>query len=279
MKFKIRHSTEYLFDSEVFLEPHYFRFRPIQTAYLTVLDFSIAVLPKPTGHKIFQDEDHNVVDFCWFDGMTKKLTIHVESVIETKSFNPFDFILHPASFNQIPFTYTDQQKQLLFSALEKQPISNALKEYGALLLKDANFNTLQYLTTLTKQLHNDFTVEYREEGPPLLPDETFKLKRGSCRDLAWMQINLVRQQGIAAHFVSGYYYFDMEEPAYELHAWVAVFLPGTGWLGLDPSHGVLTGNTHFPIASSAHSENTMPVFGGIRGSATSKLKTLLSIDT
>jgi transglutaminase-like putative cysteine protease len=62
-----------------------------------------------------------------------------------------------------------------------------------------------------------------------------------------MQINLLRQLGIAARFVSGYYYFDMDEPAYELHAWVDVFIPGIGWLGLDPSHGILTGNTHFQL--------------------------------
>jgi transglutaminase-like putative cysteine protease len=116
---------------------------------------------------------------------------------------------------------------------------------------------------LTKQLHDDFKVEYREEGAPLRPDDTFNLKKGSCRDLSWMQINLLRQLGIAARFVSGYYYFDM---AYELRVG-GRFIPGIGWLGLDP-HGIFTGNTHFPIASSAHFENTMPVSGGIRGSAT-----------
>jgi transglutaminase-like putative cysteine protease len=93
-----------------------------------------------------------------------------------------------------------------------------------------------------------------------------------------MQINLVRQLGIAARFVSGYYYFDMDTPNYELHAWIEVFLPGIGWLGLDPSHGIFTGNTHFPLASSAHYENTMPVSGGIRGSASSKLITQLAIE-
>jgi transglutaminase-like putative cysteine protease len=82
-----------------------------------------------------------------------------------------------------------------------------------------------------------------------------------------MQINLLRQLGMQLVFV-GYYYFDMDEPAYELHVG-GRFIPGIGWLGLDPSHGILTGNTHFPIASSAHFDNTMPVSGGIRGSATS----------
>jgi transglutaminase-like putative cysteine protease len=72
-----------------------------------------------------------------------------------------------------------------------------------------------------------------------------------------MQINLLRQLGIAARFVSGYYYFDMDEP--RITCVGGRFIPGIGWLGLDPSHGILTGNTHFPIASSAHFDNTMPV--------------------
>ncbi len=277
MKIKIRHTTEYVFDSEVFLEPHYLRFRPSQTSYVDVAEFSISIEPQSAGHKIIQDEDNNVMDFCWFEGMTHELTIKAESNLETKPYNPFDFLIYPQSYNQLPFQYDKLQKKILFSALESQSISQELMDYGNAILKDSNFNTIQFLTNLTKQLHKDFSVEYREVGSPLQPDETFKLKIGSCRDLTWMQISLLRQLGVAARFVSGYYYFDMEEPAYELHAWVDVFLPGIGWLGLDPSHGILTGNTHFPIASSAYFENTMPVSGGIRGSATSKLITQLLI--
>lgn len=276
--FKIIHNTNYLFDSEVFLEPHYLRFRPRPTPCIDVVDFNMTILPKPQGHKIIRDEEHNVVDFCWFEGMTKKLSINTVSVLKVKPYNPFDFILYPENINTLPFQYNKLQEKLLFSALEVHPISQELIDYGTNLQKGSDHNTIQYVSLLTKQLHDDFIVEYREDGSPLSPDKTFKLKRGSCRDLSWMQIHLLRQQGIAARFVSGYYYFDMEKPQFELHAWVQVFLPGTGWLGLDPSHGILTGNNHFPIASSAYFEHTMPVSGGIRGSATSKLITQLLIE-
>lgn len=278
MKLKITHTTTYAFNSEVFLEPHYLRFRPRQTAYVDLNEFSMSIVPKPSGHKIIQDEENNVVDFCWFDGVTNSLSITVESVLETKPFNPFDFILEPQSYNQLPFEYDESKKKLLFPHLDGFPISQEFIEYGTAILEKAKFNTIHFLTQLTNQLHKDFTVEYREDGAPFLPEHTFEIKRGSCRDLSWMLINLLRHQGIAARFVSGYYYFDMIVPAFELHAWVDVFLPGIGWLGLDPSHGILTGNTHFPIATSSHYENTMPVSGGIRGSASSKLITELQIE-
>ncbi|MFI8604164.1 transglutaminase domain-containing protein [Cellulophaga baltica] len=277
MKFKITHVTTYLFDSEVFLEPHYLRFRPCQTSYVDVSDFITTIHPQPAGHKIVQDEDNNVVEFCWFEGMTAQLTIRAESVLQTKSYNPFNFLIYPQSFNTLPLQYNDLQKKLLFSALELLPISKGLIDYALSILKRSNFNTISYLTNLIKHLHDDFSVEYRADGPPFMPEETFQLKRGSCRDLSWMLICILRQQGIAARFASGYYYFDMIAPAYELHAWVDVYLPGNGWFGLDPSHGIFTGNTHFPLASSAHYQHTMPVSGGIRGSANSKLNTQLII--
>lgn len=278
INFKIIHETTYSFSDEVFLEPHYLRFRPKQTPFIDVTKFSIALKSEPEGHRVIEDEEHNVIDFCWFEKLTKRFTIHVESSLETKAFNPFDFIIHPDSFNTVPFTYSEHQIQVLYSALQKKQLDPALLDYANAILESSNFNTVTFIANLTIQIHKDFSVEYREDGPPLSPEHTFEIKKGSCRDLSWMQINLLRHLGVAARFVSGYFYFDMQNPSYELHAWIEVFIPGTGWLGFDPSHGILTGNTHFPLASSAIPENTMPVSGGIRGSATSQLITHLSIE-
>tara|TARA_R110002012_G_scaffold125408_2_gene276844 strand:- start:6909 stop:7751 length:843 start_codon:yes stop_codon:yes gene_type:complete len=278
MNYKIIHETTYLFDGDVFLEPHYLRFRPKQTPFIDVTHFSISLKSAPQGHSIIEDEEHNTIDFCWFEKLTNRLTIHVESYLETKDHNPFNFIIHPDSFNTLPFTYSEHQYQILFASLQKQALNQELLDYANTILNAAQCNTVAFVTNLTTQIHQDFIVEYRESGPPMSPNQTFKLKRGSCRDLTWMQINILRNHGIAARFVSGYFYFDMEKPIYELHAWVEVFIPGTGWLGFDPSHGVLTGNTHFSVASSAIAENTMPVSGGIRGSATTQLLTQLTIE-
>jgi transglutaminase-like putative cysteine protease len=278
MKFKITHESTYLFDGQIFLEPHYLRFRPRKTSFLEVLDFSIAIHASPSGHRIVVDEENNMVDFCWFEGMIDQLYIKAESVLEITPFNPFDFIIQPEHYNRLPFAYNAFQHKLLFATLDATAISQELINYGNNVLKASNYNTISYLIDLTKTIHTDFMVVYREAGDPMLPDETFKSKQGSCRDLSWMLIHLLRHNGIAARFTSGYYYFEMENPTYELHAWVDVFLPGTGWIGLDASHGILTGNTHFPVASSAHFSHTMPVSGSIRGSANSVLNTTLSIE-
>ncbi len=277
MKIKINHDTHYTFDAEIFLEPHYLRFQPRNTVYCQVQSMSLNISPVPEGNTLMRDEENNVINFCWFGGMTQKLSIKLETTIEIAEFNPFDFLISPFHYNQLAFTYTEQEQILLSAALSKQSIGKDLKQYGLEIQKASSQETLPFLAQLTQRIHEDFEVIYREEGAPWQPDNTFTKRKGSCRDLAWMQIMLLRQTGFAARFVSGYYYFIMEKPDYELHAWVEVFLPGAGWVGLDPSHGVMTGNTHIPVVSSAFPENTMPVTGSIRGAANMTLQTDLMI--
>ena len=93
-----------------------------------------------------------------------------------------------------------------------------------------------------------------------------------------MQIQLLRNLGLAAGFVSGYYYVDVEDPQYELHAWIEVFVPGAGWIGFDPSNRFVTANMHISVCSSAHYGNTMPVSGSVHGDAQAQLKTQLIIE-
>ncbi len=278
MKFRIKHDTVYKFSSEVFLEPHYLRFKPKTAPNRELKDFQLNVFPQPAGISEQIDSENNIVHFCWFDGMSTDLTIKSESIVEIQEYNPFNFILHPQEYNELPFTYSGAVANSLQSALEVQGMTDSLLKYGQKILNQSNSQTIEFLTNLTRQIHSDFIIKARELGEPYSPGQTLKVRTGSCRDVAWMQIHLLRDIGIASRFVSGYFYPIVKDPQFELHAWVEVFLPGAGWVGFDPSNGILVGNSHIPIATSSQFENTMSVTGSIRGSASSMLTTQLLME-
>ncbi len=278
MKFRIIHETIYKYSSEVFFEPHFFRFRPKNTPFIAVENFNLKIEPETTGLTEQIDAENNFIHFCWFEGLNNEMTVMVDMTVETLEFNPFNFILYPDEYYNVPFRYSESINKIVQPSLNVFNISESLIEYGKKVLKDSGPNTLNFLTNLTRQIHSDFELEYRHTGEPHKSEKTFELKQGSCRDLAWMQIQLLRHFGIASRFVSGYYYIQMEKPEFELHAWVEVFLPGAGWLGLDPSHGIVAGNTHIPVAASSNYQNTMPVSGTVRGDAESNLITNLKIE-
>ncbi len=278
MRFKIIHITEYEFSKSVFLEPHYLIFKPKNAPHLELESHSLKLSITPAGISEQLDAEENFVHFCWFEGMHKKINITSEAVVNSIDYNPFNFLIYPLHFNTIPFSYSDNLVILLQKYLTAETVNDELLSYGKTILISKNNNTIPFLTELTISIHADFVVESREEGIPFEPDKTFRLKKGSCRDLVWMQIHLLRNLGIASRFVSGYYYVDVEDPRYELHAWTEVFLPGAGWIGFDPSNGITTSHTHIAVATSSHYENTMPVSGTLRGDATSTLKTTLVIE-
>lgn len=278
MRFKIIHKSEYEFSKSVFLEPHYLMFKPKNAPHLELESHSLELSITPSGISEQLDAEENFVHFCWFDGLHKKINITSEAIVNTHEYNPFNFLIYPLQFNTIPFSYSDNLVVLLQKYLTTETVNEALLSYGNTILASKNNATLSFLTQLTIDIHADFVVESREEGIPFQPDKTFRLKKGSCRDLVWMQIHLLRHLGIASRFVSGYYYVDVEDPQYELHAWTEVFLPGAGWIGFDPSNGITTSHTHIAVASSSHYVNTMPVSGTLRGNATSQLSTTLVIE-
>jgi len=277
IKLSIIHKTVYDFTGEVFLEPHYLRFKPKIVPHYKVNKFHLEVYPKPTGISEQLDAENNTVHLCWFDGMTQQLVVNCDLIVEVQDYNPFDFILHPQLYFDMPFEYSDSLLNSLRPSLNGERITKPLAEYGQRILSNVNLKTVEFVTHLTRQIHSDFTIESRELGNPYTPEQAFDLKIGSCRDLSWMMIHLLRSMGIASRFVSGYFYPIVEDPHFELHAWVEVFLPGAGWIGLDPSNGIMTGMSHIPISSSSHFENTMPVTGSVRGSAQSVLSSQLFI--
>jgi transglutaminase-like putative cysteine protease len=273
VKLIITHRTEYKFSSRVFLEPHLLRFRPKAFPFISLEAFDFQVSPTPIGVSEGLDAENNFMCWCWFEGLHKKMSITSELVVENNNLNPFNFVIHPEHYSELPFQMDSSLSSPLQPALSKQEIGNSLLSYGKTLLDESKNLTIDFLSLLTRRIHQDFTLEVRKEGKPMAAATTFGLGRGSCRDFAWMQLQLLRNLGIATRFVSGYFYPVADVSEYELHAWVEVYLPGAGWVGFDPSHGIMAADSHVAIASSANAESTMSVTGTIRGESTSELFT------
>lgn len=271
MQIRINHQTIYRFSEPVFLEPHYLRFQPRPMPYLSLDTFQLSIQPPTQGLQGRLGPENNFIHFAWFDGLHSELRIQAIMEVSCLPYNPFQFLIYPAEFTSLPFHYPDSLQKRLYACLQTTPLSESLMVFLQSIRSESQNQTVDFLTELTRRIHTDLASIYRETGPPMTPEETFKQGKGSCRDLSWMQIHLLRQLGLAARFVSGYLYLDVEEPSYELHAWVEVFLPGGGWVGLDPTHGMLVGNNHIPVAASAQYAQTMPVTGSIRGEAQTEL--------
>lgn len=272
MQIEICHTTEYMYSKAVFLEPHHLRLKPKSTANSSLSSFKLDIEPARKGFSSYNDVENNEICFCWFEGLHKQLKVNVKSLINLTEYNPFNFLIHPSEFLDVPFQYAKKDRELLQPYYQPNTLPKKMKAYLDDILSTVNYQTIDLLTALTKSIHNDYTVETREEGVPHDIAYTFEQKRGSCRDLVWMQIHLLRSLGMGTRFVSGYFYLKADKPIFELHAWLEVYIPGAGWIGFDPSHGMITGCYHIPLASSAFFENTMPVSGSIRGEAESTLK-------
>lgn len=243
-RLNIVHETRYDFSNEVFLDPHYLRFKPRTTPYNQLVSHDVRITPIPSNHNALSDAENNLAQLYHFHGMHRNLVIYAVSEVVLNENNPYDFMVFPENYLDMPFEYSPMLKSILGATLFTTQMGHPLMSYGSLIMETSYYKTVGFINTLTERIHADFFRESRLEGIPYEPDQTFNQKRGSCRDLSWMQIQLLRNLGIAARFCSGYYFMGPVSTAHELHAWVEAYIPGAGWVGFDPSHGAMAGGTH-----------------------------------
>ena len=276
MLFKIKHITHYTYSSEVFLEPHLLRVVPRTDAYQTLKTFDLEISPLPTtkNEKVGLSNPHDYM--LWFEGQTKELNIIATSLVEISNPNPFNFIIYPFTATQLPMRYPDfiheQLMPYLMTVSQSKQVGMLAKE----LMLDIDFQTLAFVTHLTRYIYKNFKIEpVRPNSAPISPEITLEKKAGSHKDLAYLQLALFREAGIAARYVNGYY-LDDEDKKY-LHAWVEVYLQGAGWKGFDPTIGMAVGERHIVVNASNSPILTNLVIGTFRGNAHSQLDTEIKI--
>ena len=281
MKLRVTHTTSYSYSSPVTLSPHYLRFKPQSRDYLSIDDFVLAITPEPNSISERLDAENNPVSQIWLDPVPiETIDFSMEMTVTLHPFDPFHFLLDPpVNCMDNRFYYPDEFKDFLTPYLAvDSPQNESFIPFLSSRVKGCDKSCILFITDLTRHIHNNFSYESKEDNVLLNAGAIFENRSGSCKELSWMLIQMLRHVGLASRFVSGYAYNPILGDGHELHAWVEVLLPGAGWIGLDPSSGLLTDEHYIPVATSFHPNNTMPITGNFRGEATSTLTTNVNIE-
>jgi transglutaminase-like putative cysteine protease len=276
MRFTIQHNTRYRYSGPVELGPQQLRFYPRDDGAQRVLNFQLDISPLPLGRNDHLDLEGNRVTQIWFGQQTDHFDIGVMMEVETLRQNAFDFIMDPEAA-VLPINHA---KDFSFARayLERIEQDDSVTAFAAEASLAVNKDTLRFLDSLNHQLFSDYTHIHRDTGAPQSPAHTLQSRHGACRDLAVLFVDCCRCEGIAARFASGYQKGNLQSEERHLHAWPEVYLPGAGWRGYDPTHGMALADTHVTVAAAAHSSDTMPVTGGFKGNGvTSTLDNSLDI--
>lgn len=271
----LHHKTHYKFDRAVNLSPHEVRLRPAAHARTPIESYSLKVRPEKHFLNWQQDPYGNWLARLVFPEKTTELSIEVDLVADMTVINPFDFFLE-AYAEAYPFQYTKDNQRELTAYLEVEPAGPRLTQWlqsarSELLGKP--INTIDFLVALNAKLQRDISYLIRMEPGVQTPEETLQRAQGSCRDSGWLLVQICRHFGIAARFASGYLIqltadqkaldgpSGTERDFTDLHAWCEAYLPGAGWIGLDPTSGLLAGEGHIPLACTAIPSSAAPVSG------------------
>jgi uncharacterized protein (DUF2126 family)/transglutaminase-like putative cysteine protease len=269
----LNHVTHYSYDRLVNLGPQVVRLRPAPHCRSKIISYSLKV--EPEGHFINwqQDPFANYQARLVFPDKTKEFKVTVDVVMDMAVYNPFDFFLEPEA-EEFPFSYQPDLKQELAPYLTPDPVTPLVQAY----LDKIDYTkrrSVIFLVDLNQSVHHAIKYTIRMEPGVQTPEETLTLASGSCRDSAWLMVQLLRNCGLAARFVSGYLIQlkpdvkSLDGPSgtevdfTDLHAWCEVYLPGAGWVGLDATSGLLAGEGHIPLACTPQPSGAAPIEGGV----------------
>ncbi|WP_019604751.1 DUF2126 domain-containing protein [Teredinibacter turnerae] len=267
----IHHNTYYKFDRLVNLSPHVIRLRPAPHSRTPIHAYSMKIKPETHFLNWQQDAFGNYLARIVFPERTNEFSVEVEVQADMTVINPFDFFLEESA-EEFPFTYSAQELKELQPYLEKKPGGPLFDELVKSIPLDKK-RTIDFLVDVNQRLEKLIEYTIRLEPGVQEPEDTLEKALGSCRDTGWLMVQLLRHLGLAARFASGYLVqlkpdtksldgpSGTEHDFTDLHAWCEVYLPGAGWVGLDPTSGLFASEGHIPLACTPDPVSAAPISG------------------
>lgn len=259
MNLEVKYRAEYRYEGKVSLSPHAVKLFPRDAWQAGVRSFRFATNPHGSTHWR-HDLFDNVVAQCFYPREEDRLVLEFDARIAVEERNPFGFLLDSRAL-QWPARYEEREREVLSAFLAPDGT-----EFPAALRPMSGTETVGALVGMNQWVHAHIAYERREEGDAHPPAETLRLQRGACRDTAVLLAGALRGQGMAARLVSGYLWESVSDPGERkaegsMHAWTEVFLPGAGWVGMDPSNGVLADHHYLAVAVGITPDDIAPVKG------------------
>src|SRR6478736_105784 len=289
----LHHNTHYKYDRLINLGPQVVRLRPAPHSRTRILSYSLKITPEKHFINWVQDPQANYAARLVFEEKTRELCVEVDLVAEMAVFNPFDFFLEPQA-EKFPFAYDPASDHELAPFKRKCWLTPQFTKYLTAIRRDVlgevkrrtkqerldvpekdKPRTIDFLVAVNQLLWKDIKYTIRLEPGVQTPEESLTKLSGSCRDSAWLLCQLLRHCGLASRFVSGYLLqlkpdvksldgpSGAEKDFTDLHAWTEVYLPGGGWIGLDPTSGLLAGEGHIPLACTPDPSSAAPISGAL----------------
>jgi uncharacterized protein (DUF2126 family)/transglutaminase-like putative cysteine protease len=264
----LNHRTEYRYERLVSLGPQVVQLRPAPHCRTPILSYSLSVIPSDRILNWQFDPHYNYLARLLFPAKTSEFVVEVDLVAELTPFNPFDFFLEPG-IESYPFAYAPDLAKDLEPYRSPERAGPRFRSFldG---FSGRNEGTIAFLVALNQRICNEIRYGTRMEPGVQSCEETLEIRSGSCRDSAWLLVETLRHLGMAARFVSGYLIQLAVEEGVEdgpkadsadLHAWAEVFLPGAGWIGLDPTSGLFAGEGHIPLVCTPNASKAAPIHG------------------